>query len=72
MVRADKRERKTETDRARYRLACARHLKDLRRAHGSPPADVRIRQSATPARISATAASSNCTSPAALCAELMS
>jgi hypothetical protein len=72
MVRADKLERKTKTERERGRLACARHLKDLKRAHGAPPPDVRIKPSATPARLSATPASSNCTSPAALCAELMS
>jgi len=63
MVRADKRERKTETERHRLRLACARHLKDLKRAHSAPPPDVRIKPSATPARISAMPA---------LCAELIS
>jgi hypothetical protein len=70
--KTDKRERKTETERERGRLACARHLRDLRRAHAAPPADVRVKSTATPARIAATPASSNCTSPGALCAELMS
>jgi hypothetical protein len=72
MVRAGERERKTETERERLRRACARHLQDLRRAHGSPPADVAVKASAFPVRLSATPASSSCTSPGALCAELMS
>ncbi len=72
MVRADERERKTETQRERGRLACARHLKDLKRAHKAPPPDVRVKSTPIPARISATPTSSSCTSPGALCAELMS
>jgi hypothetical protein len=72
MVRAEQRERKTETERERGRLACARHLKDLKRAHTTSPPDVRIRPTSTPVRLAATPASSNCTSPGALCAELMS
>ncbi len=72
MVRAGDRERKTETDRERSRLACARHLKDLMRAHDKPPPDVAVRASRMPVRIAAAPASSNCTSPGALCAELMS
>ncbi len=51
MVRAGERERKTETGRERARLACARHLRDLKRAHGKPPADVAIKPSAIPARL---------------------
>jgi len=72
MVRADERERKTETERERNRLACARHLKDLKRAHKAPPTDVRVKRTATPVRIASAPFSSSCTSPAALCAELMS
>lgn len=73
MVRAGDRERKTETGRERARLACARHLKDLRRAHDKPPPDVAVRASRNlPVRIAAAPVSSNCTSPGALCAELMS
>ena len=45
MVRAGDRERKTETDRERSRLACARHLKDLKREHRAPPPDVALRAS---------------------------
>ena len=72
MVRAGDRERKTETDRERSRRACARHLKDLKRAHGKPPPDVAVKPSAAPKRIAPTPVSSHCTSPGALCAELMS
>ncbi len=72
MVRFGERERKMETDRERSRRACARHLRDLLREHGRPPPDVAVKASKTPARLSATPASSSCTSPAALCAELMS
>jgi len=66
------RERKTETERERFRRACSRHLKDLRRAHGKPPPDVAVKPTSTPQRISPAPVSSSCTSPSALCAELMS
>ena len=73
MVRAGDRERKTETDRERSRRASARHLKDLQREHRQPPPDVAVRASrGMPVRIAAAPVSSNCTSPGALCAELMS
>ena len=72
MAKAGERERKTETERERWRRACSRHLKDLKRAHRKPPADVKVKPTSTPKRISPTPASSSCTSPAALCAELMS
>jgi hypothetical protein len=72
MVRSGERERKMETDRERSRRACARHLKDLVRAHGKPPPDVAVKSSPTPQRLAPTPASSSCTSPGALCAELMS
>ena len=72
MVRAGQKERKTETGRERSRRACARHLQDLRRAYGSPPPDVAVKSTAIPLRLAPTPASSSCTSPASLCAELMS
>jgi hypothetical protein len=72
MVRRGDLERKTETDRERARLASARHLKDLKAAYGNPPPDVAVRPTKMPVRISAAPESSNCTSPGALCAELMS
>ena len=72
MARSGERERKTETDRERSRRASLRHLKDLKRAHGKPPPDVAIKATATPKRLAPAEASSSCTSPAALCAELMS
>ena len=72
MVRSGQRERKTETDRERSRRASLRHLGDLKRAHGRPPPDVAVKATSVPARISPVEASSNCTSPGALCAELMS
>jgi hypothetical protein len=46
-------------------------LRDLRRAHGAPPPDVAEPRRSVPARLSPEPASSSCTSPAALCAELM-
>jgi hypothetical protein len=72
MAKTGDRERKTETDRERSRRACLRHLKDLKRAHGTPPADVKLKSSPTPKRLTPTEVSSSCTSPGALCAELMS
>ena len=72
MAKAGARKHKAETDNERSRRACARHLNDLKRAHGRPPPDVAVKATSTPIRISGVPASSNCTSPAALCAELMS
>ena len=72
MVRAGRKEQKTETERERSRRACARHLQDLRRAYSAPPPDVAVKATAIPARLAPTPASSSCTSPGALCAELMS
>jgi hypothetical protein len=72
MVRVGQRERKTETGRERSRRACARHLQDLKRICGSPPPDVAVKSTAIPTRLTPTPASSSCTSPGALCAELMS
>lgn len=72
MARVGARERKTETDGERTRRACQRHLTDLKRAHGKPPPDVAVKATSTPIRLSGVAHSSNCTSPGALCAELMS
>jgi hypothetical protein len=72
MARAGARERKTETERERSRRACRRHLNDLTRTHARPPADVAVKSTAVPVRIAAVPASSSCTSPSALCAELMS
>jgi hypothetical protein len=72
MVRAGEKERKTETDYERSRRACARHLRDLKRAHSVPPPDAAVKASAIPARLTPTPFSSSCTSPGALCAELMS
>jgi hypothetical protein len=72
MVRAGLRERKTETERERSRRACDRHLKDLRRAHDQPPPELAIKPTTAPKRLTPTPESSSCTSPGALCAELMS
>ncbi len=72
MVRKGEFERKTKTERERSRLACLRHLKDLKAAHGKPPPDVAVKPTKLPVRISAEPESSNCTSPSALCAELIS
>ena len=49
---------------------CARHLKDLRRAHRQPPADVRVNLRGVPKLVPPILEQSYCTSPAALCVEL--
>jgi hypothetical protein len=72
MAKAVGSERKTHTELQRSRRACARHLKDLKRAHCKPPTDVAIKPTAQPKRLAAPPESSFCTSPSALCAELMS
>ncbi|MGH6798602.1 MAG: hypothetical protein ACREDI_09510 [Roseiarcus sp.] len=48
----------------------ARHLKDLRRAHKEPPADVQVNVRGVPKFVAPILEQSYCTSPAALCAEL--
>ncbi|MGD1035747.1 MAG: hypothetical protein ABR878_00830 [Roseiarcus sp.] len=61
---------KTETARQEAVNACAAHLRDLKRAHGRPPADVELKSVAVPQRLSGVPVASYCTSPAQLCAEL--
>jgi len=61
---------KTDTERGQAAKACLRHLKDLRRAHSRPPADVAIRPVAIPKWVNPVPSASWCTSPAQLCAEL--
>ena len=61
---------KTQTERQDAVSACAAHLRDLRRAHRKPPAEVDLPSVAVPLRLTGEAASF-CTSPAVLCAELM-
>jgi len=61
---------KTDTERAEAIRDCARHLKDLRRAHAEPPADVKVCMTRLPRFIAPVDLASYCTSPAALCAEL--
>ena len=65
-----RRKPKTETARERLVRACAKHLEDLKRAHGRPPSDVPVRESSTVRLISPVSDGSYCTSPAQLCAEL--
>jgi hypothetical protein len=65
-----RRKPKSETERGEAKRACARHLKDLRRAHGEPPPDVKVGKVAIPKFVPAMIEQSWCTSPAALCAEL--
>ncbi len=72
MARAGLRERKQETERERSRRACERHLKDLKQAHDRPPPDVAVKPTSVPKRLDPTPESSSCTSPGALCSELMS
>ena len=61
---------RTETDRQLLVAACAAHLRDLRRVHRVPPADLAIASVAIPARLSGPDPASYCSSPAAMCAEL--
>ncbi len=61
---------KTDTARGEATRACARHLDDLKREHGRPPADVRVPMTSTPRFIAPVPDGSYCTSPAQLCAEL--
>lgn len=69
--RARRRAPRTQTERAQSASACAAHLRDLKRVHGAPPPDVAVPQTSVPARLSPEPASSSCTSPAQLCAELV-
>jgi hypothetical protein len=50
--------------------SCARHLKDLRRVHDRPPADVPVNERGLPKFVPPVIEQSYCTSPAALCVEL--
>ena len=59
-----------DTERARAIRASRKHLSDLKRAHGRPPADVPLVSRAIPRRIDGEPVASWCTSPARLCAEL--
>jgi hypothetical protein len=59
-----------DTQRQKAARASASHLRDLKRAHGRPPADVELASVAIPARIPGEPTASYCSSPARLCAEL--
>ncbi len=56
---------RTETERQQAVAACAAHLRDLKRVHGRPPADVKLKSVAIPQRLSGPPVASYCTSPAA-------
>ena len=71
MIEKQKARKGVDTHLQRSQRACARHLRDLRRFHGRPPADVALRSVAVPKRIEPPSVSSYCTSPFELCAELM-
>jgi|HubBroStandDraft_6_1064221.scaffolds.fasta_scaffold547939_2 hypothetical protein len=70
-ARVRRRAPKTQSMRAENADACAAHLRDLKKAHGHAPPDVLVPRSSVPARLSGEATSSFCTSPGALCAELV-
>jgi hypothetical protein len=72
-MQASKRRRppRTETERQEAACACAAHLRDLKRAHGRPPADVDLRSVAIPTRPTGEPVASYCTSAGELCAELV-
>jgi hypothetical protein len=52
-------------------IACAAHLRDLKRAHRQPPPDVEAAPGPGFRRLLPTPHSSYCTSPAQLCADLV-
>ncbi len=60
-----------DTERGEAIRACARHLTDLKHFHEKPPQDVRVDMSRTPRFVTPEPDSSYCTSPAALCADLV-
>jgi hypothetical protein len=60
---------KVDTEQAEAMRRCARHLKDLRRAH-RPPVSVQVSTRGLPKFVAPILEQSYCTSPAALCAEL--
>jgi hypothetical protein len=68
--RARRRGPKIETRRMLAIIACAAHLKDLKRAHRQPPPDVEVAPSAGLRRLAPTPPHSYCTSPAQLCADI--
>ena len=61
---------KVDTERALTMRSSARHLKDLRRVHKHPPADVQVNERGAPKFVPPIIEQSYCTSPAALCVEL--
>jgi len=71
MTAQNRRPAKTETERQEAQRVCAAHLRDLKRAHGRPPADVDLASVAVPKRLSGEPIASYCASPAQLCAELV-
>ncbi len=70
-ARVRRRAPKTQTERAESAGACAAHLRDLKRAHGRAPPDFAVARRSVPLRLSPEPASSFCTSPGQLCAELV-
>jgi hypothetical protein len=61
---------KVDTERAEAIRSCARHLKDLQRAHSTGPASAKVNERGLPKFVPPILEQSFCTSPAALCAEL--
>jgi hypothetical protein len=59
-----------DTAREKSARACAKHLADLKRAHGDPPPDVLLPSRSVVRLVSPVPDASWCTSPAQLCAEL--
>jgi hypothetical protein len=62
---------RTQTDRQDGADACVAHLRDLKRAHGRPPADIELTSLSVPLRPALAPVASYCTSAGELCAELM-
>jgi len=60
----------TDTARAAAEKASRQHLKDLRRAHGQPPAELAIPSRSVPRRVDPEPWASFCSSPAQMCVEL--
>jgi len=69
-ARVRRRAPKIDTERADAIVACARHLRDLRRGRRAPPADIALPGVSVPERLTPAPTHSGCASPAQLCAEL--
>ena len=69
-LRRKKKKPSPDTAREKSARACAKHLEDLKRAHGRPPPDVELPSRSVVRLVSPIPDASWFSSPAQLCAEL--